>query len=84
MVMLNHAVAAAMVHGPQAGLELLDQLDATGTLRDHHRVHAVRGHLLERVGDLEAAMASYQAAATRTASLPERNYLLTQAARMRE
>ena len=81
MVMLNHAVAVAMVHGAQAGLDLLDQLDAAGGLRDHHRVHAVRGHLLEREGNRKGAMANYQAAAVRTASLPERNYLLAQAAR---
>jgi predicted RNA polymerase sigma factor len=84
MVALNHAIAIAMVHGPQAGLDLLDILDTDGRLRDHHRLHAVRGHLLEMAGDPKGAMANYQAAAGRTASLPERNYLLTQVARMRE
>jgi len=83
MVELNHAVAVAMVHGPRAGLDLLDHLDADERLRDHHRLHAVRGHLLEMAGDPKGAMLNYQAAAGRTASLPERNYLLTQAARMR-
>jgi predicted RNA polymerase sigma factor len=84
MVMLNHAIAAAMVHGPIAGLELLDTLDADGRLTGHHRLDAVRAHLLEMAGDHQAAIAHYQTAAGRTASLPERNYLMIQAARLRE
>jgi predicted RNA polymerase sigma factor len=84
MVMLNHAVAAAMVHGPSAGIELLNELDADGRLTGHHRLDAVRAHLLELAGDHQAAIAHYRAAASRTASLPERNYLLTQAGRLRE
>jgi predicted RNA polymerase sigma factor len=84
MVMLNQAVAAAMVHGPAAGLELLNALDTDGRLRDHHRLDAVRAHLLEMAGDNEGAIRHYQTAALRTASLPERNYLVTQAARLRE
>jgi RNA polymerase sigma factor (sigma-70 family) len=83
MVTLNHAVAVAMVHGPGEGLRLIAELDATGRLRDHHRLHAVRGHLLEMAEELTGAIENYQAAAARTASLPERNYLLAQAARLR-
>jgi RNA polymerase sigma factor (sigma-70 family) len=84
MVMLNHAVAAAMVHGASVGLELLNALDADGRLSGHHRLDAVRAHLLELAGDHAAAIARYLTAAARTTSLPERNYLLTQAARLRE
>jgi RNA polymerase sigma factor (sigma-70 family) len=84
MVILNHAVAVAMVHGPREGLRLIAELDATGRLRDHHRLHAVRGHLLEMAEELTGAIENYQAAAARTASLPERNYLLAQAARLRD
>jgi RNA polymerase sigma factor (sigma-70 family) len=84
MVMLNHAIAAAMVHGPSTGLELLNALDADGRLTGHHRLDAVRAHLLELAGDHPAAIAHYRTAAGRTTSLPERNYLLTQAARLRE
>jgi RNA polymerase sigma factor (sigma-70 family) len=84
MVMLNHAIAAAMVHGPAAGLELLNALDADGRLTGHHRLDAVRAHLLELAGDHQNAIGHYQAAAARTTSLPERNYLMTQAARLRE
>lgn len=82
MVRLNHAVAAAMVHGPTKGLELLEELEADSRIANHHRLHAVRAHLLELAGDRERAIADYRAAATRTGSLPERNYLLTQAARL--
>ena len=82
MVTLNHAIAAAMVHGPRAGLALLATLDADARLAGHHRLDAVRAHLLERAGDRDAAIAHYRAAAERTTSLPERNYLITQAARL--
>jgi RNA polymerase sigma factor (sigma-70 family) len=82
MVTLNHAIATAMVHGPAAGLELLKALDADARLAGHHRLDAVRAHLLERAGDGEAAIAHFIKAAGRTASIPERNYLLLQAARL--
>ena len=83
MVTLNHAVAVAMVHGPLEGLRLIAELDATGRLGDHHRLQAVRGHLLEMAEDVSGAIENFQAAAARTASMPERNYLLAQAARLR-
>jgi RNA polymerase sigma factor (sigma-70 family) len=82
MVALNHAIAAAMVHGPRAGLDLLKPLDADQRLGGHYRLDAVRAHLLERAGDREAAIAHYRAAADKTTSIPERNYLNTQAARL--
>jgi RNA polymerase sigma factor (sigma-70 family) len=82
MVTLNHAIATAMVHGPPAGLVLLETLDADGRLAGHYRLDAVRAHLLEMAGDHAAAIAHYRAAAARTTSLPERNYLTTQAARL--
>jgi RNA polymerase sigma factor (sigma-70 family) len=82
MVALNRAIAAAMVHGATKGLELLDALKEDARVAEHHRLDAVRGHLLELAGDLEAAVRHYRAAAAKTANLPERNYLLTQAARL--
>jgi RNA polymerase sigma factor (sigma-70 family) len=82
MVALNHAIAAAMVQGPLAGLELLKQLDTDPQIGGHYRLDAVRGHLLEMAGDRERAIGHYRAAAERTASLPERNYLTTKAARL--
>jgi predicted RNA polymerase sigma factor len=67
-----------MVHGPAAGLALLAVLDKR--LPGHYRLDAVRAHLLELLGDTDAAAAHYRAAARRTMSVPERNYLLTKAA----
>jgi len=79
VVALNQAVAAAMVHGPAVGLEMLEELRLEG----HHRLWAVRAHLQELQGDLGAAMENYERAAQLTASMPERNYLLGRAARLR-
>src|SRR6185436_2508000 len=76
LVALNRAIAIAMVDGPRAGLVMLESLD-----RDE-RLAAVRAHLLERAGDRQAAVALYRQAATRTTSIPERNYLLMRAARL--
>jgi predicted RNA polymerase sigma factor len=81
MVRLNRAVAAAMVDGPAAGLALLEGLDAE--LGDHHRLHSVRGHLLERAGDDAAAAEEFRAAAARTTNLRERTYLTTKATSVR-
>ena len=82
VVKLNQAVAAAMVRGPAAGLRLLDELDRDSRLAGHHRLHAVRAHLLEMTGDTAGAVAEYRMAAGRTSSQPEQVWLLTQAARL--
>jgi predicted RNA polymerase sigma factor len=82
MITLNRAVAVAMVSGPRAGLAIVDTLDADSRLAKHHRLDAVRGHLLEMAGDLPAARRHYQLAARRTTSLPEQRYLETRAARL--
>jgi RNA polymerase sigma factor (sigma-70 family) len=82
MVALNHAVALAMVHGPAAGLARLAALAADPRLAEHHRLDAVRAHLLERAGDVDGAIAGYRRAAARTASVPEQEYLLAKAARL--
>jgi RNA polymerase sigma factor (sigma-70 family) len=84
MVMLNRAIAAAMVHGPSKGLELLRILDADPRLAGHHRLDAVRAHLLEMASDHQTAIKHYRLAAGRTTSTPERNYLLAQGARLGE
>jgi RNA polymerase sigma factor (sigma-70 family) len=83
MVTLNHAVALAMVRGPQAGLDMLGTLDDDERMRTHHRVEAVRAYLLEMTGDDGAAYTSYRLAARRTTSVPERRYLEGRAARLR-
>ncbi|MFB9839386.1 RNA polymerase sigma factor, partial [Actinoallomurus acaciae] len=82
MVALNRAVAAAMAHGPAAGLALLDALESDGRLSGHHRLHATRAHLLEMRGDHAEAVEHYRTAARLTMSLPERHYLIARAARL--
>ena len=82
MVTLNCAVALGMVHGPEAGLELLETLEADERIATDHRLEAVRAHLLERAGDNDAARASHRVAARRTTSLPEQRYLEARAARL--
>lgn len=82
LVRLSHAIAAAMVHGPSKGLALLAMLDEDARLAGHHRLHAVKAHLLERVGDYPAAIAHFRIAAEKTSSVPERDYLIAQAARL--
>ncbi|TMC05004.1 MAG: sigma-70 family RNA polymerase sigma factor [Chloroflexi bacterium] len=82
VVTLNRAVALAMVEGPRAGLDLLADLEAGGGLAGHHRLDAVRAHLLELAGEAAAARARYEAAAARTTSEPERRYLESRAARL--
>jgi RNA polymerase sigma factor (sigma-70 family) len=80
MVTLNRAVAVAMVQGPEAGLAVLEPLDSDDRIAGHHRLHAVRAHLLELAGDHVAARTTYLTAARRTNSLPEKQYLEAKAA----
>ncbi|WP_030578990.1 RNA polymerase sigma factor [Streptomyces globisporus] len=78
---LGRAVAVAMVRGPRAGLAEVGALaEATG--RRNHRVDAVRGHLLERAGEPDAARTAYRAAADATLSEPEARYLRRRADRL--
>ena len=81
MVTLNRAIALAMVDGPAAGLAALEGLATR--LPGHHRLDAVRAHLLEMAGDPDGAITHYLLAAGRTTSLAEREYLTGNAARLR-
>jgi RNA polymerase sigma factor (sigma-70 family) len=80
MVTLNRIVASAMVNGPEAGLRELDEAQADPALAGHHRVHAVRAHLLDTAGEHAAARAEYEIAARLTLSVPEQRYLKSRAA----
>jgi predicted RNA polymerase sigma factor len=71
------------VRGPRAGLVLLATLDSDVRMASHHRLYAVRAHLLELAGDDVAARSSYREAARRTTSAPEQRYLEARAARLR-
>ncbi|RKT84095.1 Predicted RNA polymerase sigma factor, contains C-terminal TPR domain [Saccharopolyspora antimicrobica] len=82
VVTLNRAVAVAEVHGPATALELLETLESDKRTARHHRLLATRAHLLERLGQHEAAAEAYREAARRTTSAPERRYLTDQAKRL--
>lgn len=72
VVRLNHATAVAMADGPRAGLALLDRLDG---LDRYHLFHAVRGELLARSDQPDAARASFETARSLTDSPAERRHL---------
>jgi len=82
MVALNRAVAIAMVEGPEAGLRQVESVAQDERLKEHYRLDAVRAHLYERLNRRDLALEHYRRAAERTASLPERNYLLSRAMRL--
>lgn len=82
LIELNRAIAAAMVDGPKRALELLEPLANDKRLAGSHRMEAVRAHLFEKAGDILSAIACYGKAASRTASIPERDYLVRKAARL--
>ncbi|GAB3674115.1 sigma factor-like helix-turn-helix DNA-binding protein [Angustibacter aerolatus] len=79
-VTLNHAVAVAEVRGPEAGLDMLEPLRRNTFLARGHRLHAVRGHLLERAGRGGEAHDAYVHAARLATSIPEQRYLNARAA----
>ncbi|RSS54963.1 RNA polymerase sigma factor [Streptomyces sp. WAC01280] len=82
VITLNRAVAVAMVHGPEAGLELLAGLAQDKRLAHHHRLLATRAHLLELLGDEANASAAYREAARHATSAPERRHLTERARRL--
>jgi RNA polymerase sigma-70 factor (ECF subfamily) len=75
VIELNHAVAVAMVDGPQAGLLLMDAIAARGELRDYHLLHSARADLLRRLGRFDAARAAYETALGLATVEPERRFL---------
>ena len=83
-VALSRAVAVAMVHGVEKGLECLQSLEKDPRIGRTHRLIAVRAHLRERQGNYELAIDDYQCASEQTASNAEQLYLRMQAARLRD
>ncbi|ADD44401.1 RNA polymerase sigma factor [Stackebrandtia nassauensis] len=80
MVELNHAVAVAMADGEREGLRRLEELRGRERLAGDYRLSAVRAHLLERLGEKEAAREEYLAAARRATNRPQQRYLRDRAA----
>ena len=80
VVELNRAVALAMAFGPEAGLEVVDELMAEGSLKEYHLLPSVRGDLLARLGRVAEASAEFKRAASLTRNERERRLLLDRAA----
>ena len=72
IVELNRAVAVSMAYGPQAGLDLVDQLAAEPALRGYHLLPSVRGDLLMKLGRTAEAQAEFRRASELTANARER------------
>ena len=79
VVRLNRAVAVGEADGPQAGLAELASVDPTVP-----RQRAAAAYLHQRAGDLELSAQLYAEAARAATSLPERDHLTRQAARVHE
>lgn len=75
VVELNRAVAVAMLHGPDAGLRLIDDLFARGELQTYHLAHAARADLCRRLGRTDDARCAYKQALSLTQQEPERRFL---------
>ncbi|HEX5294803.1 MAG TPA: RNA polymerase subunit sigma-24, partial [Streptosporangiaceae bacterium] len=72
VVELNRAVAVSMAYGPQAGLDLVDELTCEPSLRSYHLLPSVRGDLLLKLGRPDEARAEFERAAALTQNAPER------------
>jgi RNA polymerase sigma-70 factor, ECF subfamily len=79
VVELNRAVAVGMAYGPEAGLELVDELVASGALNGYHLLPAVRGDLLAKLGRGKEARAEFERAAELTRNEREREVLVRRA-----
>ena len=79
IVELNRGVAVAMAFGPQAGLELVDELTPEPSLKSYHLLPSVRGDFLFKLGRFEEAHGEFERAAELTRNARERKLLLDRA-----
>ena len=75
VVELNRAVAVAMALGPQAGLDLVEEIQARGDLVDYYLLPATRADLLRRLGRTPEARSAYARALELAPTDAERRYL---------
>ncbi|GLS32990.1 RNA polymerase, sigma subunit, ECF family [Mesorhizobium albiziae] len=75
VVALNRAAAIGMRDGPAAGLLAIDGVLGHGGLDDYHLAHAARADMLRRLGQNEAAEASYRRALDLASQPVERRFL---------
>jgi RNA polymerase sigma-70 factor (ECF subfamily) len=81
VVELNRAVAVGMAYGPQAGLDIVDNLLEESALRTYHLLPAVRGDLLFRAGRTDEARSEFERAASLARNSRDRTLLLERASR---
>jgi RNA polymerase sigma-70 factor (ECF subfamily) len=75
VVALNHAAAAAMGHGLERGLGLLERLEQGGELAGYHLLPAAKADILRRLGRTGEAVAAYERALQLVTHAAERRYL---------
>jgi RNA polymerase sigma-70 factor, ECF subfamily len=75
VVELNRAVAVAMAYGPEAGLAIIDTIEAAGALGDYYLLPAARADLLRRLGRWDEAAVAYRRARELVSTDAERRYL---------
>jgi predicted RNA polymerase sigma factor len=80
VVELNRAVALAMMYGPAAGLEVVDELMSEPALQGYHLLPAVRADFLTKLGRFDEARGELARAASLTRNTRERTLLLERAA----
>jgi RNA polymerase sigma factor (sigma-70 family) len=79
IIELNRAVAVSMAQGPQAGLDIVDQLTNEPSLKNYHLLPSVRGDLLTKLHRLDEARTEFERAAALTRNARERDLLLKRA-----
>jgi RNA polymerase sigma-70 factor (ECF subfamily) len=75
VVRLNRAVAVGMAQHPDAGLELVAELERSGELADYHLLSATRADLLRRSGRTAEAAVAYERALELVENAAERRFL---------
>lgn len=83
VVELNRAVAVAMAHGPEHGLEIVERLHTSGELDGYKLLHATRADLLRRLGRVDEAAGAYERALEQTSNRTEREFLERRLAEVR-
>ncbi len=75
VVALNRAVAVSLSEGPEAGLVLVERIEADGELGEYHLLPAARGDMLRRLGRPVEAARAYRRAHDLAGTDAERRYL---------
>jgi RNA polymerase sigma-70 factor (ECF subfamily) len=83
IVKLNRAAAVGMALGPEAGLRLIDEIEAEGSLGRYHLLYASRADLLRRARRFEEAAAAYRRALELCSNPVECRYLERRLAEVR-